>query len=54
MDVANNLHERLMKFGRLDVGKNLVTKKVNSNINAYLQDDFIEDPEETMITEDME
>jgi len=54
MDVANSLQERLMKFGRLDVGKNLVAKKASSNINAYIQDDFIEDPEEVMITEDME
>ena len=43
-----------MKFGRLDVGKNLVAKKASSNINAYIQDDFIEDPEEVMTTEDME
>lgn len=54
MDVANSLQERLMKFGRLDVGKNLVAKKASSNINAYIQDDFIEDPEEVMATEDME
>lgn len=54
MDVANSLQERLMKFGRLDVGKNLVAKKASSNVNAYIQDDFIEDPEEVMVTEDME
>lgn len=54
MDVANNILERLMKYGRLDDGKNLITKKTNSNINAYQKDDFIEDPEETMIADNME
>jgi hypothetical protein len=53
MDVANNLMERLIKFGRLDAPRNIVTRHHNSQLNAYIYDDFIEDPDEAVKVEEL-
>lgn len=53
MDVANSLMERLIRFGRLDAPRNIVTKNPNSQLNAYIYDDFIEDPDEAVKVEEL-
>ena len=44
LDVIDNMHHRLMKFGRLDDDTNTIKKKQHNNFDFYEQDDFIDDP----------
>lgn len=57
LDVTNNLLERLMKYGRLDDVDASIKRRQHSNDNFYVDDEFINDPQEkgvNMIMEQIE
>ena len=54
MDVANNIMERLIKFGRLSSDHNTIKRKQHNHRDFYEQDEFIDDPEDLTFTNNME
>jgi hypothetical protein len=54
MDVADDLQERLVKFGRLCEDDNVIKRKQHNNFDYYEQDDFIDDPEDPNVQQSME
>jgi hypothetical protein len=54
MDVADDLQERLVKFGRLCEDDNVIKRKQHNNFDYYEQDDFIDDPDDPNVQQSME